>query len=103
MIRDRALLDLAYQIPCQVRLPGCDGGPGEPAHSNQQRHGKGTGLKAHDCFYAAACRSCHHQIDNGAKMTREERADAWQRGFERTLVELWGRGLIRVSTNTRLR
>ncbi len=30
--RSRALLDMAYEFPCQLQIPGvCEGGPGEPA------------------------------------------------------------------------
>lgn len=92
--RNRALLDLAYELPCQVRLPCCDGGRGEPAHSNRLRHGKGTGIKAHDCFFAAACRSCHRELDQGKTMTREEKQDAWQAAHDQTMLELWRRGLV---------
>jgi hypothetical protein len=95
--RDRALLDLAYQLNCTLKLPGCEGTTGEPAHSNQSKHGKGGSLKAHDCFFAAACRTCHIQIDQGNKMTREEKFDAWDRAHVRTMLELWERGLIQVT------
>lgn len=96
--RDRKLLDLAYELECQLQLPGiCEGGPGEPAHSNQSRHGKGGALKAHDCFFASACRSCHREIDQGRTMSREEKFDVWQRAHERTLLELFRRGLVVVA------
>lgn len=40
--RDRALLDLVYQVECTLQIDGvCAGGFGEPAHRNQSRHGKG--------------------------------------------------------------
>lgn len=95
--RDRDLLDLAYQLDCTLRLPCCEGGPGEPCHSNQSRHGKGGALKAHDCFFASGCRACHRELDQGKTMTREEKFEAWQRAHERTVLELWQRGLIRVA------
>lgn len=95
--RNRDLLDLAYQIPCTVNLPCCEGGMGEPAHSNQSRHGKGGSIKAHDVFYAAACRSCHREIDQGKTMSREEKFDVWQRAYERTMLALWEMGLIQVA------
>lgn len=38
------------------------------AHSNQQKHGKGMGIKAHDCFIAYLCHECHQSYDSG-KMT----------------------------------
>lgn len=95
--RDRDLLSLTYQINCQFRLPCCEGGPGEPAHSNQSRHGKGGSIKAHDCFIASGCRSCHREIDQGNTMSREQKFEAWQRAHEATLLEFFRLGLLRVS------
>ena len=96
--RNRKLLDLAYQLECMVQLPGCMGGQAsEPAHSNQSRHGKGGSLKAHDCFWAAACHACHAELDQGRTMTREEKFECWQRAHERTVLALWQRGLIEVA------
>lgn len=54
-------------------------------------------MKAHDCFFASGCRACHREMDQGKTMSREEKFDAWQRGYERTMVELWQRGLIKVA------
>lgn len=94
--RNRKLLDLAYRIDCTVQIPGlCDGGPGEPAHSNQSRHGKGGALKAHDCFFASACRSCHRELDQGRRFSREEKFDLWQKAHERTLLALFEGDLLR--------
>lgn len=96
--RDRALLDLAYQLNCTLQIDGvCEGGPGEPCHSNQSRHGKGGSIKAHDCFFASGCRSCHRELDQGKLFTREEKADIWQRAHDRTMLQLWEQGLIRVA------
>lgn len=93
--RSRDLLDLSYQVECTLRLPCCEGGYGEPAHSNQARHGKGGSIKAHDCFFASACRPCHRELDQGRTMSREEKFDVWQRGHEETLVALFTQGLIK--------
>lgn len=96
--RDRALLDSVYQVECTLQIEGCcEGGFGEPAHSNQSRHGKGGSLKAHDCFVASACRSCHRELDQGKLFTREEKAEIWLRGHERTMLALWQLGLIQVA------
>lgn len=99
--RNRELLDLAYAIECKVRLPCCEGGIGEPAHSNQSRHGKGGSIKAHDCFFAAACRACHRELDQGRTMSREEKFYVWQRAHEETMLELWQQGLIMVAPHAR--
>lgn len=96
--RNRKLLDAVHQLPCTFALPGvCEGGLGEPCHSNFARHGKGKSMKAHDCYVASGCRSCHREVDQGMRMSREERVDAWQRAFEKTLLLLWERKLIEVS------
>lgn len=95
--RSRDLLDLAYQLPCMFGLLGiCEGGKGEPCHSNQARHGKGKSLKAHDCFFAAGCRACHRELDQGTRFTREEKEAIWQDAFERTLLTLFQRKLVGV-------
>ncbi|HIE0523788.1 TPA: nuclease domain-containing protein [Stenotrophomonas maltophilia] len=95
--RDRSLLDLAYQLNCTLQIEGvCEGGPGEPCHSNQSRHGKGGSIKAHDCFFASGCRSCHRALDQGSKLSREERKEIWDRAHIRTQVQLWEMGLIGV-------
>lgn len=95
--RDRALLDLAYQLNCTLQIDGvCEGGPGEPCHSNQSRHGKGGSIKAHDCFFASGCRSCHRELDQGRRFTREEKAEIWQRAHDLTMLQLWQQGYLRV-------
>lgn len=100
ILRDRALLDLAYTQPCALRLPGiCEGGEfGEPAHSNQSIHGKGGGIKANDCFHVPACRSCHRELDQGRTMDRAEKFAVWDRAFGLYLPRLFADGLIRVSS-----
>lgn len=93
--RNRALLNLAHSM---TRCPGCghsymDGL--EPAHSNSQRHGKGTGHKAADHFHAALCHTCHTELDNGQE-SREVNEAKWQRAFEMTLTAYWENGWLKV-------
>lgn len=96
--RDRKLLDTAYQFPCMLNFPCCDGGDaGEPAHSNQAKHGKGGAMKAHDCFFVPACRACHTCLDQGGTMTKEERREVWENAFWRFLPILWHSSLIKVN------
>ena len=89
--RDRKLLDMAYDFPCFLRLPCCEGGMGEPAHSNQAHHGKGGAQKAHDCFYVPACRACHQELDQGRTMDRKTKFAEWNRAYGRFLPELMER------------
>ena len=95
--RNRSLLNLAYELPCTLRLPCCDGGNGEPAHANWHQYGKGKSLKAHDCYFAAACRSCHRELDQGKNLSGDERIETWLRGYIETQRLLWEMGLIKVA------
>jgi hypothetical protein len=95
--RDRDLLDLCHQFPCQLQLPCCEhGNAGEPAHSNQSKHGKGGMIKAHDWAAVPGCRSCHREIDQGRTMNRQEKFEAWDAAFWRYMTLLWNSGKIGV-------
>ncbi|WP_315384740.1 hypothetical protein [Microvirgula aerodenitrificans] len=61
------------------------------AHRNQ---GKGMGLKNSDCLTAALCPSCHHEIDNGITLTRDERRERMDRAIVLTIERLAERGLV---------
>jgi len=100
MFRSRRLLDAARGQSCQIRIPGICNGNSETvvaAHSNQLMHGKGLGIKAHDCFAAWACSSCHAEIDQGSKLSRQEKHEYWQAGFERTILAMFLLGIIVVA------
>lgn len=95
--RNRDLLNCAYDFPCLLRLPCCEGGDaGEPAHSNQSKHGKGGAMKAHDCFHVPGCRACHRELDQGRTMSREEKFAVWERAFWEYLPMLFEAGKLEV-------
>ena len=100
--RDRHLLDLAEGQGCT----NCGSELGVvAAHSNQLEHGKGKSHKAHDCFTAWLCIRCHRWLDQGTGTDptglyqdgRADKREMWQRAANRTLLELWRQGLIRVA------
>jgi hypothetical protein len=64
------------------------------AHSNQLRDGKGKSIKAHDYRIAALCYRCHHEIDQGAKMDKAERLEAWEEAHRKTIGWLFDRGFL---------
>ena len=98
--RSRALLDLAYELECTLRLPGvCEGGRSEPCHANSLIWGKGGAMKAHDFAFCSGCRACHRELDQGRLMSYEDRQFNWQRAHVETMRQLWERGLVRVATN----
>ena len=92
MYRNRKLLDLARELPCQNC--GMSDGTVVAAHSNQLRDGKGRGLKAHDYRIASLCFTCHVEIDQGSKMSKQERVEMWEEAHRNTIGLLFERGLI---------
>lgn len=61
------------------------------AHSNRDR---GLGQKSADHLTAALCPACHHAIDNGKDMTRDQRRAEMDRAIVLTFDQLVRRGLI---------
>ena len=67
-LRNRALLDLAKDMPCLLRVPGvCHGGVDTTVacHSNWGIHGKAKARKADDCWSVWGCVACHRWLDQG--------------------------------------
>jgi hypothetical protein len=65
------------------------------AHSNQLADGKGKGIKASDYRVAALCFSCHMDLDQGNKLTKDQRREFWEIAHRRTIGELFERNLIK--------
>lgn len=61
------------------------------AHRNE---GKGMGRKVDDSLTAALCPDCHHELDNGTRLTREQRRSEMDRAIALTLQEIARRGLV---------
>lgn len=81
-------------------VPGvCNGDPAKTVwcHSNQGKHGKGHGLKSHDCFGALGCSSCHDWYDNKIpNIPHEEKVATFEAAKDRTWFYLWANGLLQV-------
>ena len=92
MYRDRKLLDAARELPCQHC--GVSDDTVVAAHSNQLRDGKGRGLKAHDYRIASLCFTCHAELDQGSKMSKQERIEMWEEAHRKTIGLLFERELI---------
>ena len=90
MYRNRQLLDLVRESPCQIC--GAQDGTVVAAHSNQQRDGKGMGIKSHDYRIAALCYTCHADIDQGKTLGKQEKFDKWDEAHRRTIGWLFERG-----------
>ena len=63
----------------------------QAAHRN---FGKGMSQKTDDCLTAAICPACHHQIDNGKELSRDERRAMLDRAICETVAQLARMGLI---------
>lgn len=88
--RSKKWLQAVASIECCV-LCGAYGV--QAAHRNE---GKGMGQKASDCLTAALCIKCHHDIDNGKELSREERRAMMDKAIVLTLEILVNRGMVRI-------
>lgn len=91
MYRNRRFLNAVASLPCS--LCGREDGTIVPAHRNE---GKGIGIKVSDALVAALCHQCHSEIDNGKTMDRDERRDAWNRAYVRTIQAMIESGTLRL-------
>ena len=83
MWRNKKLLEIVREAPCQHC--GTEDGTVVAAHSNQLQDGKGRGLKAHDYRIAALCFRCHYELDQGSRLTKEERRELWEESHRKTI------------------
>ncbi len=92
--RNKKILQLALEAPCQ----SCNGMDGTivAAHSNQQRDGKGMGIKAHDYRVAYLCHKCHTWVDSDPKATKEEKREKWEDAHRDTIAWLFDNGHIKI-------
>lgn len=92
MYRNKKLLESVRESPCQIC--GAQDGTVVAAHSNQNKDGKGMGIKAHDYRIAALCYRCHMEIDQGQSMTKQQKFEAWDDAHRRTIGWLFDQGFI---------
>lgn len=95
MYRNQKLLEMVRKSPCQNC--GSQDGTVCAAHSNQARDGKGKGIKANDYRIAALCHRCHHELDQGIRMSRAERIELWEEAHRRTVGWLFDNGYLTLS------
>jgi hypothetical protein len=98
MYRNQKLLEIVRSSPCQHC--GAEDGTVVAAHSNQLIDGKGRGLKAHDYRIAALCYTCHADLDQGSKMSREERVNMWEAAHRKTIGWLFENNIIALTSSS---
>jgi hypothetical protein len=95
MYRNDKLLKLAQHSPCQIC--GIEDGTIVGAHSNQLRDGKGRGIKAHDYRIAYLCHHCHSELDQGNKLSKEQRINLFEEAHRNTIGWLFLNGRLTVN------
>jgi hypothetical protein len=92
-VRSKKLLAACRELPCQ-HCGKVEYGKVVAAHSNWSVHGKGGHIKADDNRVAALCDECHvPMLDQGPRLSQEERQRMWWRAHIRTVRELLRRNL----------
>ena len=86
--RNKKILQAARDRPCQYC--GRNDWTTVAAHSNAMSHGKGVGIKAHDCYIAFLCSHCHSDYDSH-KMPQM----GFDMAMERTWLLLLREGILR--------
>jgi hypothetical protein len=96
MYRNKELLRYARHCECQHCFLPFMQDTVVAAHSNQLRHGKGMGIKAHDCFIAYLCCRCHDIVDGRAlpNLDQSTRERIWNIGHQNTLNLLIGKTML---------
>jgi hypothetical protein len=94
--RNRKLLDMIRESPACMHCGKYNDGTIVGAHSNFLRDGKGRGIKAHDYRVAALCFTCHSELDQGNKLSREERRGMWEEAHRKTIGWLFESGRLDV-------
>jgi len=75
---------------------GAEDGTVIAAHSNWLRDGKGKGIKANDYRIAAMCFRCHMELDQGSKMSKDERRLMWEEAHRKTIGWLFENDIVTV-------
>lgn len=81
---------MARKHGCVLRLVeacmGDDSSTTVLAHQNSLSAGKGMGLKAHDWRAVYACAPCHAELDQGRRLSKDEKKAAFEAAFLRQLA-----------------
>jgi len=94
--RSPKLIIAVRDLPCTWPIKHLCRTPVEAAHSNQLRDGKGRSIKAHDYRVAAICHEAHVELDQGTRLSKEERREAWDEAHRATIGLLFEQEIVRV-------
>lgn len=92
-VRDERLREMCRAMRCQhCNMGGADAGV-TWAHSNQGIHGKAGAIKASDVYVAALCWWCHREVDQGGRLSQDEKVAMWTAAHMKTIAEAVRLGL----------
>lgn len=97
MYRNKKLLGLANEVDVCMGCGVFNNDNVVAAHSNQLRDGKGRGIKSHDFRVAFLCNTCHFDLDQGTKLSREERIALWEEAHRKTIAWLFLNDHIKIT------
>lgn len=89
--RSKQHLKNVASLPCQIC--GLEGQT-QAAHSNLSIHGKGRSIKASDEYTVALCFACHHDLDAGHRLSKDEKKQMYFNALRNTWLELLERDLV---------
>lgn len=88
MYRNKKILEVSKDIECCTGCGKYNIGDVVAAHSNWSEHGKGLSIKAHDCFIAYLCQSCHDYVDKSSA-SKEEKKEFWTKAHDLSMLWLF--------------
>jgi len=94
--RNPKLLSLAKLVPHCMNCSNHNYGQVVAAHSNQQRDGKGTAIKAHDYRIAFLCDVCHFLIDSSKELSRELKTEVFEQAHRKSIGWMFDSGHLQV-------
>lgn len=94
-VRNRALLDLAHDAPCFLKLGPCSGQV-VPCHSDQLGDGRGVGHKSHDPLAVPGCVACHARFTR-QYLGRSAYSEIHARALKEYIVWLWQNDKLKVA------
>ena len=95
--RNAKILALAHEVPHCCYCRESNEGQVVACHSNHIKHGKGTGVKAHD-LPAYLCTHCHDIVDGrlGPHLSKRDRDAMFYEGAYETVLWLLLNGHLEV-------
>jgi hypothetical protein len=93
--RNKKILAAAIDVPVCFGCGEHNAGQVVAAHANWLEYGKGRGIKAGDNFIAYLCHACHHQVDEGIALSKQEKKEFWNRAHIKSMEWIFNNGIVK--------